>query len=83
MKHYSEDADGRCDECNKEIELPEENLPNDDDQTNNDSSVDDPSEYEHVCEGVSGLKKFWNAVVNFFRKLFGLPEKCPHGIEIK
>ena len=34
----------------------------------------------HECDReYSGWAKFWNAVANFFRKLFGLPEKCVCG----
>ncbi len=32
------------------------------------------------CEA-SGWTKFWNAIINFFRSLFGLPEKCVCGKE--
>ena len=79
------EAPSTCERCGATTgeKLPEENLPSDDDQTNDDPSVDDPSEDEHVCEGVSGWKRFWNAIGNFFRRLFGGKPKCPHGIEIK
>ncbi len=34
----------------------------------------------HICENVGFFQRIWNALVNFFRKLFGLPVRCPHGI---
>ena len=33
----------------------------------------------HTCEEVGILKAIWNAIVNFFRMLFGLPELCTCG----
>ena len=34
---------------------------------------------EHTCEEVGGFAAFWNAIVNFFRRLFGMPEICTCG----
>ena len=39
----------------------------------------DKGEEEHTCEKVSGWKSFWNAIANFFRRLFGKPEICTCG----
>lgn len=36
-------------------------------------------EEEHTCEKVNGWKKFWNSILNFFRRLFGQPELCTCG----
>jgi len=41
--------------------------------------VGEDTEEEHVCEEVSGWKAFWNAIANFFRRLFGQPEICTCG----
>ncbi len=38
-----------------------------------------PEEEEHTCGEVSGFKAFINAIINFFRRLFGHPELCPCG----
>jgi hypothetical protein len=37
-----------------------------------------PEKNHDECEG----SRFWNAIINFFRRLFGLPEKCVCGDEI-
>ena len=34
---------------------------------------------EHTCEEVGVFAAFWNAIVNFFRRLFGQPEICTCG----
>lgn len=44
-----------------------------------DSSEPAPETQEHTCEEVSGWKAFWNAFANFFRRLFGQPERCTCG----
>ena len=49
-----------------------------------DAGITEPEEPEapageHVCENVSGFAKFWNAIANFFRRLFGMPALCPCG----
>ncbi len=38
-----------------------------------------PEVEEHVCKEVGGLQAFINKIINFFRKLFGMPELCPCG----
>ena len=38
-----------------------------------------PEVEEHVCKEVSGFQAFINKIINFFRKLFGMPELCPCG----
>ena len=60
-------------------ETPEETTPEtpEDDTTPNDGDATENE--EHVCEEVSGWKKFWNAFANFFRRLFGQPELCTCG----
>ena len=45
----------------------------------NESLIPAIPEKEHVCQEVSGLKAFINSIINFFRKLFGMPELCPCG----
>ena len=42
-----------------------------------DDAID--GEEEHSCGNVSGWTKFWRAIGNFFRRLFGQPAKCPCG----
>ena len=56
----------------EEPTTPEETTPADPEDNTNE-------EEEHTCEEVSGFKKFWNAIVNFFRRLFGQPEICTCG----
>lgn len=36
-------------------------------------------EVEHTCEKVNIFLEIWNAILNFFRGLFGLPELCTCG----
>jgi len=43
---------------------------------------EEPSENEHENCQAGGFAKFWNAIVNFFRRLFGKPEICVCGQEI-
>lgn len=38
-----------------------------------------PEVEEHVCKEVGGFQAFINKIINFFRKLFGMPELCPCG----
>jgi hypothetical protein len=63
----------------------EEDIPSDDtvqkDDENvvDDPSADDNSEKDHSkCES-SGWKRFWNAIANFFRMIFGASKKCVCG----
>ncbi len=45
-------------------------------------SIDeDIYENGHICDGGNGWNRFWRAIFNFFRSIFGLPKKCPHGIK--
>lgn len=37
---------------------------------------------EHICERVGIFQEIWNAILNFFRILFGLPQRCTCGEEI-
>jgi hypothetical protein len=44
---------------------------------------DTPTEKNHdECEPASGWDKFINLIINFFRSLFGLPERCYCGDEL-
>ena len=59
------------------LRLFNETLPEEDNEVitpDSDTTVD-----EHTCEEVSGWKSFWNAIANFFRRLFGQPELCTCG----
>ena len=40
-----------------------------------------PNEDHTNCEA-NGWVRFWNAIFNFFRRLFGLPEQCVCGKEL-
>ena len=42
---------------------------------------EEPTDTHENCEA-SGFAKFWNSIVNFFRRLFGKPEICVCGKEI-
>lgn len=57
---------------------PEETTPAEPEETTP-APDDNVEEKEHVCEKVSGWKAFWNSIVNFFRRLFGMPELCTCG----
>ena len=46
---------------------------------NGDNTCDVCEENTHTCKEVTGFKAFWNAIVNFFRRIFGQPELCPCG----
>ena len=42
-----------------------------------------PSEKNHdECEEPGAFARFWNSIMNFFRKLFGLPAKCYCGEDL-
>lgn len=56
----------------------EETTPSAPEETTPDSD-DTEKEQEHMCESVGGFRAFWNTIVNFFRRLFGLPELCTCG----
>ncbi len=61
---------------------PEETTPSDPEETPPTTpDVNDTTEEDtvHECEPVSGFQAFWNAIVNFFRRLFGMPELCTCG----
>ena len=63
-------------ESTPEESTPEESTPAEPETPEDDSATE---EEKHVCEEVNGFKKFINAIINFFRKLFGQPELCPCG----
>ena len=63
--HRDINNDGICDECDEKL--------------NETETPETPQSKEHTCEKVSGFKAFWNAIVNFFRRLFGKPEICTCG----
>ncbi len=56
--------------------LPEDIPSIDDDPIYDDEPI---HENEHICDGGNAWNRFWRAIFNFFRRMFGLPEKCPHG----
>ena len=43
---------------------------------------DQPEEKDHSKCQANGWKRFWNAIGNFFRMIFGLPKKCVCGDKI-
>ena len=67
LGHNDADNDGICDTCKEEATKGEETTP------------DNDNTEEHICQEVSGFKAFINAIINFFRKLFGQPQLCPCG----
>ena len=60
---------------------PDPDTPAEPDPETPDDSTTEPEAPadEHVCENVGGFAKFWNAIANFFRRLFGKPALCPCG----
>jgi len=68
-------------ESTPEETIPEESTPEGSTPAEPETPEDDSTneEEKHVCEEVNGFKKFINAIINFFRKLFGQPELCPCG----
>jgi hypothetical protein len=44
-------------------------------------STETPSQRDHTSCEANIFAKIWNAIVNFFRKLFGKPELCVCGKE--
>ena len=62
-------------ETTPEVTVPEETTPSEP-ETPEDNTTE---EEKHVCEEVNGFQKFINAILNFFRRLFGQPELCPCG----
>ena len=95
LGHTDADADEICDVCEADLHVdedittpedPEENTP----ETPEDPTPEVPEENvpeedtgeegeEHVCKEVSGFQAFINSIINFLRKLFGMPELCPCG----
>jgi hypothetical protein len=63
---------------NPPVESPE--TPDEDESQNDDTILENE---EHICVKVSGWKRFWNNFINFFRRLFGQPVRCPCGDVIK
>ena len=60
-------------------EAPEETtpeVPEEDKTPDDDNAIENQ---EHVCEEATGWAKFWNNIMNFFRRLFGQPELCTCG----
>ena len=49
--------------------------------TEDPDTPEEPNDTHENCEA-SGFAKFWNTIVNFFRRLFGKPEICVCGKEI-
>ena len=64
-EHQHKFVDGEC-ECGEK----------DPDYT---PTPDEPTEKDHSKCEASGWKRFWNAIGNFFRKLFGMKKKCVCG----
>ena len=62
---------GKC--CNRcflcEVEVPGENAPD----------ANEPVEIDHSKCEASGFEAFINAIINFFRSLFGMPKQCVCG----
>ena len=94
---YDSQFDTTCNVCGEEreeenttsqpdSESSDENTPDEEDDKN-DANVDkennNKDEEEHVCEEVTGFQAFINSIINFFRRLFGLPELCDCGKTIK
>ena len=69
-KDATSEAPMTCETCGVTVgeKLPDSNLNPDPDP---DTSVDEDVEEE---EEMNAFEKFWQMIVNFFRKLFGLPE---------
>lgn len=66
-------------ESTPEAPAPEEPAPEESTPEETTPEVENDTEKEHVCQEVSGWKAFWNAIANFFRRLFGQPELCVCG----
>ena len=82
----TEEAPKTCTVCGatEGDKLPTEDPINPDDPTVPDNPADPnpPAEDDHsACEG-NWFTELINAIVNFFRKLFGLPEKCICGEDL-
>jgi hypothetical protein len=58
--------------------LPEDVTTPDEDQDKDSADSEDHSE----CEPANAIERIINLIINFFRKLVGLPEKCYCGKEI-
>ena len=57
------------------------NKPETPEQPEDPQTPEEPAETHENCEA-SGFAKFWNSIVNFFRRLFGKPEICVCGKEL-
>ncbi len=76
--HEHEFINGKC-ECGVEdpnYVAPEQ--PEDPSDEPTDAPAED-EDHSDCKEESSGWKNFWRAIFNFFRRLFGLPEKCACG----
>ena len=70
------EAHKTCEKCG---ETEGEKLP---DPTPDDDIIPEPMPEKDHGECGGAFARFWNAIVNFFRSIFGLPKKCVCGDEI-
>ena len=83
--HADANNDRICDLCNEELATEDEITTETPEITDTPEIPETPEvdnitdNEEHVCKEVSGFQAFINAIINFFRRLFGQPELCPCG----
>ena len=78
-----------CDTCGatEGDKLPEkapdpDHDPDSQPENSDDSENTEQKDHDECKENASGWKRFWRAIGNFFRKLFGLHKKCTCGEKI-
>ena len=84
--HIDENTDGKCDTCEYQMSTTPE-TPNDPENPGNPEDPTDPDEPEEkdhskCLEEASGWKRFWNAIGNFFRRIFTGHCKCVCGDKV-
>lgn len=79
-----------CDRCGltegeklPAVDSSEEETPGENETSNENDTTDNEPEKDHSqCEAESGFQKLITAIINFLRRLIGLPEQCVCGEEL-
>ncbi len=83
LGHKDANNDGICDTCSEKLSADEDittpdtpTTPEDPETPNNGNTTQNQV---HTCEEPTFFQKLWTTILNFFRKLLGMPELCTCG----